>query len=182
MSLSFRGARNARAHSPCVHYFAAASVEATTARRPLTAAAYGFRARSLRSRPGMTQTCVIAPWFVRLQGSPVFSSLPCPEGHAERSGATDARAARMHRGRCTRAKRKHGRKSHLRSAHNGFIGLQLPAAPWPGALTECGASALLGPWAAHPVCRYVPSSNRRPAYATGPSHPLRAVTYTAPFN
>ena len=80
-----------------------------------------------------------------------------------------------------------GNRNTLRSAHNDLVGLQLPAAPWPGALTECGASALLGPWAAHPRmpvrpfwrCDYL---RRKPAYATGPSHPLRAVTYTASFN
>ena len=74
----------------------------------------------------------------------------------------------------------------LRSARDGFIGLQLPAAPRAGALTECLHRRIAGSSGRPPRLRVVvlslprgcaphgTPSRERPANATGPSHPAPA--------
>jgi len=77
--------------------------------------------------PGYTQTRVITPRSSPARGSPVSSAFLRPRGRAERWAILRARGAVC---RNTRPERKQATVavSRLRSARDGFFGLQLPAA------------------------------------------------------
>jgi hypothetical protein len=130
------------------------------------------------------------PGFCPAPGSPVVFAFLASKGRAERRACHHAREGlpaswMMHageRGRSTGT----GPSPAFRTQR--FDRLATPSSASAGALTKCGHRRIAGSLGRPPT--YAGTSlllwrswpRRRPAYAMGPSHPLRAVTYTASFN